>query len=99
MEARITRLSRGDLSRPVAFGVILTVVWWAVLLFFASALPPLSPPWFPDLRSTLVNFGALSVPLAVVAAFGWWRESGLAAARPDRSWWPLLPLLFSSLWH
>ncbi len=65
------RLSDLALRRPVAFGIALTVVWWAVLLLFGSALPRLSPPWFPDLRSTLVNLGALLVPLAVVAAFGW----------------------------
>jgi hypothetical protein len=77
----------GDLAlgRPVAFGITLTVIWWAFLLLFATGLPRLSPSWFPDLRSTLVNLGALLVPLAVVAAFGWWRESGLALPRPDRS--------------
>jgi hypothetical protein len=48
------------------------------MLLFASGLPRLSPSWFPDIRSTLVNLGALLVPLAVVAAFGWWRQAGLA---------------------
>lgn len=48
-------------------------------------------------RSTLVNLGALFVPLAVVAAFGWWRQAGLALPRPDRSWWRLLLLLFFAL--
>lgn len=85
------------LLRPVAFGVTLVVIWWAVLLLFASVLPSLSPPWFPDLRSTLVNLGALLVPLAVVVAFGWWRQAGLALPRPDRSWLRLLPLLFFAL--
>jgi hypothetical protein len=96
VEAGITRRRMREvaLSRPVAFSVALIVIWWMVLLFFASVLPSLSPPWLPDLRSTLVNLGALLVPLAVVAAFGWWRQAGLALPRPDRSWWRLLPLLF-----
>ncbi len=91
------QLSDLALGRPVAFGVALAVIWWAFLLLFATGLPPLSPPWFPDLRSTLVNLGALLVPLAVVAAFGWWRQAGLALSRPDRSWWSLLPLLVFAL--
>jgi hypothetical protein len=41
------------------------------MLLFATALPPLSPWWSPDLRSTLVNLGALLVPLGVVVGFGW----------------------------
>jgi uncharacterized protein len=45
----------------------------------------------------LVNLGALLVPLTVVAAFGWWRQAGLALSRPDRSWWSLLPLLAFAL--
>ena len=46
----------------------------------------------------MVNLGALSVPLGVVVAFGWWRQVGaLALPRPDRSWWPLLPLLALAL--
>ena len=91
------RFSELALRRPVAFGIVLTIIWWAVLLPFASGLPRLSPPWFPDLRSTLVNIGALLVPLGVVAAFGWWRQAGLTLSRPDRSWWTLLPLLAFAL--
>ena len=64
------RLSGLALGRPVAFGIALIIIWWAVMLLFASALPRLSPGWFPDLRSTLVNLGALLVPLGVVVAFG-----------------------------
>ena len=45
----------------------------------------------------MVNLGALLVPLAVVAAFGWWRQPGLALYRPDRSWLTLLPLLAFAL--
>ena len=91
------RLSDLALGRPVAFGIALTIIWWAVTLLFASGLPHLSPSWFPDLSSTLVNIGALLVPLAVVAAFGWWRQAGLALPRPDWSWWTLLPLLVFAL--
>jgi CAAX protease family protein len=90
-------LSDLALGRPVAFGIVLIIIWWAFLIFFATGLPRLSPPWFPDLRSTLVNLGALLVPLAVVAAFGWWRQAGLALPRPDHSWWTLLPLLAFAL--
>jgi membrane protease YdiL (CAAX protease family) len=90
-------LSTLALGRPVAFGIALTIIWWAVLLLFAFGLPRLSPSWFPDIRSTLVNLGAFLVPLAVVAAFGWWRQAGLALPRPDRSWWSLLPLLAFAL--
>ena len=61
------RLDGLALGRPVAFGIALIIVWWAVTLLFATGLPRLSPAWFPDLRSTLVNLGALLVPLAVVA--------------------------------
>jgi hypothetical protein len=67
------------------------------MLLLASALPRLSSSWFPDLSMTLVNIGALLVPLAVVTAFGWWRQAGLALPRPDRSWWTLLPLLAFAL--
>ncbi len=91
------RLGGLALGRPVAFGVALIVVWWAVTLLLATALPRMSPAWFPDLRSTLVNLGALLVPLAVVGAFGWWRQAGLALPRPGRSWLALLPLLFFAL--
>jgi membrane protease YdiL (CAAX protease family) len=91
------RLDGLALSRPVAFGIALIIVWWAVTLLLATGLPGLSPAWFPDLRSTLVNLGALLVPLAVVGAFGWWRRAGLALPRPDRSWLTLLPLLFFAL--
>lgn len=85
------------LRRPVAFGVALIVVWWAAQLLIANGLPRLAPPWFPDLVPTLVNLGALLVPLAAVAALGWWREAGLAVPRPDRTWWSLLPLLALAL--
>ena len=71
-------LSEQALGRPAAFGIALTVIWWALLFLFATGLPHLSPSWFLDLGSTLVNLGALLVPLAVVAAFGWWRQAGLA---------------------
>jgi membrane protease YdiL (CAAX protease family) len=91
------RLSYVAQGRPVAFGIALIVIWWAVMLLLASALPRLSPAWFPDLSMTLVNIGALLVPLAVVAALGWWRQAGLALSRPDRSWWTLLPLLAFAL--
>jgi membrane protease YdiL (CAAX protease family) len=91
------RLSDLALSRPVAFGIALIIIWWAVMLLLASALPRLSLSWFPDLSITLVNIGALLVPLAVVTAFGWWRQAGLALPRPDRSWWTLLPLLAFTL--
>jgi membrane protease YdiL (CAAX protease family) len=91
------RLGGLALGRPVAFGVALIVFWWAVTLLLATALPRLSPAWFPDLRSTLVNLGALLVPLAVVGALGWWRQAGLALPRPDRSWLATLPLLFFAL--
>ncbi len=91
------RLSDLALGRPVAFGIALIIVWWAVTLLLASGLPRLSPAWFPDLRSTLVNLGALLVPLAVVGALGWWRQAGLALPRPNRSWLSLLPLLFFAL--
>ena len=74
------------LRRPVALGVALIVAWWSVQLLVANGLPRLAPPWFPDLAPTLVNLGALLVPLAVVAAFGWWRQAGLAPPRPDRFW-------------
>ncbi len=91
------RLSGRALSRPVAFGIALIVVWWTITLLLANGLPRLSVSWFPDLRSTLVNLGALLVPLAVVVALGWWRQAGLALPGPDRSWWTLLPLLFFAL--
>ncbi len=98
MQLSSTRhLSDLALSRPVAFGIVLTVIWWAILLLFASGLPQFSPSWFPDLRSTLVNLAALLLPLAVVAAFGWWRQAGLALPRPEQSWWTLLPLLTVAL--
>jgi hypothetical protein len=84
------RLSDLALGRPVAFAIGLTI-WWAVMLLFATALPPLSPWWFPDLRSTLVNLGALLVPLGVVVGFGWWRQAGLTLPRPERSWWSVGP--------
>ena len=84
-------------ARPVAFGVALTIAWWLVTALLANGLPWLTPPWFPDLRSTLVNLGALGVPLAVVAAFGWWRQAGLGPPRPGRHWWPLAPLLLAAL--
>jgi uncharacterized protein len=94
-----TRRSLSDLAlgRPVAFAIVLIIVWWTILLLFASGLPRFSPSWLLDLRSTLVNLVALLVPLAVVAALGWWRQSGLALSRPDRSWWSLLPLLTFAL--
>jgi membrane protease YdiL (CAAX protease family) len=91
------RLGGLALGRPVTFGIALIIVWWAITLLLATGLPRLSPSWFPNLRSTLVNLGALLVPLAVVGAFGWWRQAGLALPRPDRSWWKLLPLLFFAL--
>ncbi len=91
------RLSDLALGRSVAFGIVLIIIWWAVMLLFATALPHLSPRWFPDLRSTLVNLGVLLVPLGVVVGFGWWRQAGLALSRPDRSWWSLLPLLAFAL--
>ena len=91
------RLSDLALSRPVAFGIALIIIWWAVMLLLASALPRLSSSWFPDLSMTLLNIGALLVPLAVVTAFGWWRQAGLALPCPDRSWWTLLPLLAFTL--
>jgi CAAX protease family protein len=81
------RLGGLALGRPVAFGIALIIVWWAVTLLLATALPRLSPAWFPDLRSTL----------AVVGALGWWRQAGLALPRPNRSWLTLLPLLFFAL--
>jgi membrane protease YdiL (CAAX protease family) len=90
-------LGRLALGSPVAFGIALIVVWWAVTLLLATLLPRLSPSWFPDLRPTLVNLGALLVPLAVVGALGWWRQAGLALPRPNRSWSTLLPLLFFAL--
>ena len=94
-----TRRSLSDLAlgRPVAFAIALIIVWWTILLVFASGLLRFSPSWLLDLRSTLVNLVALLVPLAVVAALGWWRQSGLALSRPDRSWWSLLPLLTFAL--
>lgn len=91
------RLGGLALGRPVAFGIVLIMVWWAVTLLLATVLPRLSPPWFPDLRSTLVNFGALLVPLVIVGALGWWRQAGLALPLPNRSWLTLLPLLFFAL--
>ena len=91
------RFSDLALGRPVAFGIALIIIWWAVMLLFAFWLPRLSPSWFPDLSMTLVNIGGLLVPLAVVAIFGWWRQAGLVLRRPDRSWWTLLPLLALAL--
>jgi membrane protease YdiL (CAAX protease family) len=91
------RLSDLALGRPVAFGIALVFIWWAITLLLATALPHLSPRWFPDLRSTLVNLGALLVPLGVVVGFGWWRQAGLTLPRPERSWWSLLPLLAFAL--
>lgn len=76
---------------------MLIIVWWAITLLLANGLPRLSSAWFPDLRPTLVNLGALLVPLAVVVAFGWWRQAGLTLSQPDRSWLTLLPLLFFAL--
>jgi uncharacterized protein len=90
-------LSDLALARSIAFSIILIVIWWAVLLLLATGLPRLSPPWFPDLRSTLVNLGALLVPLGVVVAFDWWHEAAVILSRPDRSWWSLLPLLAVAL--
>ena len=81
------RLGGLALGRPVAFRIALIIVWWAVTLLLATGLPRLSPAWFPDLRFTLVNLGALLVPLAVVVAFGWWRQAGLAPpTRTDLGW-------------
>ncbi len=91
------RLSGLAVGRPVAFGIALIVVWWAVTLLLAAGLPRSSPSWFPDLGSTLVNLGALLVPLGVVVAFGWWRQAGLALPGPNRSWWTLVPPLFFAL--
>jgi hypothetical protein len=76
---------------------LLILIWWAIMLLFASALPRFSPSWLPDLRSALVNAGALLVPLTIVAAFSWWHQAGLPFTRPDRSWWSLMPLLASAL--
>jgi uncharacterized protein len=67
------------------------------MLFFASRSSHSSPQWFPDLGSTLVNLGALLVPLAVVATFDWWRQVGLELPPPNNSWWTLLPLIFFAL--
>jgi len=94
-----TQRSLSDLAlgRPVAFAIVLIIVWWTILLLFASGLPRFSPSWLLDLRSTLVNLAALLVLLAVVATLGWWRQTGLALSRPDRSWWSLLPLLAFAL--
>ncbi len=91
------RLSNRALARPVAFGIALIIAWWAVTLLLATGSPRSSPSWFPDLRATLVNLGALLVPLGVVGTFGWWRQAGLVLPRPDRSWWTMLPLLFFAL--
>ncbi len=91
------RLDDLALRRPVTFGMLLVLIWWAIMLLLASALPRFSPSWLTDLRSTLVNVGALLVPLAVVAAFGWWHRAGLSLPRPERSWWSLLPLLAFAL--
>ena len=84
------------IGRPVAFGIALIIVWWAITLLLATALPR-SSPWLPDLGSKLVNLGALLVPLAIVVAFDWWRQAGLALPRPNQSWWTLLPLVFFAL--
>jgi uncharacterized protein len=89
------RLNALALRRPVLFGIVLIVIWSATMfLLLAAGFSRLSPQWFPDLGSTLVNLGALLVPLAVVAAFGWWRQAGLALPHPGRPWWTLLPLMF-----
>ena len=56
------RLDGLALGRPVAFGIALIIVWWAVTLLLATGLPRLSPAGFPDLRSTLVNLEALLIP-------------------------------------
>jgi hypothetical protein len=56
------RLSDWALAQPVAFAIVLIIAWWAVTLLLATGLPRLSPSWLPDLRSTLVNLGALLVP-------------------------------------
>jgi hypothetical protein len=94
-----TRRSLSDLAlgHPVAFAIALIIVWWAIMLVFASGLPRLSPSWLLDLHPALVHLDALLVPLAVVAAFGWWRQAGLALPQPGRSWWSLLPLLAFAL--
>jgi hypothetical protein len=60
------RLGDRALARPVAFGIALIIAWSAVTLSLATALPRLSPSWFLDLGSTLVNLGELLVPLGVV---------------------------------
>ena len=57
------RLDGLALGRPVAFGIALIIVWWAVTLLLATGLPGLSPAWFPDLRSTLVNLEHLAMQL------------------------------------
>ena len=75
------RLSGLALGRPVVFVIVLIVIWWAMMLLFTAALSPSSPSWFSDLSSTLVNLGALLVPLAIVAAFGWWRQAGSRSPR------------------
>lgn len=92
------RLNDLALRRPVLFGIVLTVIWSATMLLLGAGLSRFSTQWFPDLLgSTLVNLGALLVPLAVVAGFGWWRQAGLALPHPGRSWWTLLPLIFFAL--
>ena len=75
-------LSELALGRPVAFAIVLIIVWWTILLLFASGLPRFSPSWLLDLRSTLVNLVALLVPLAVVAlSAGGVKRASLSSGR------------------
>jgi uncharacterized protein len=68
---------------------LITLAWHVVLFAAAFGLPPMAPPWFPDLGATVVNLIALLVPLVVVARRGWWSKRWLRLAPPCR---PLLLL-------
>lgn len=79
---------RWAVRRPVVFTGVAALGWYLVL---AGLTGPLG------LAGAALAAGA--VPLAAIAAFRWWRETGLRWQRPNRAWWLVAPLLLAGSVH
>ena len=70
--------------RAVAEAAALPLAWHVVLVAAAYGLPPLTPPWSPDLGATVVNLVAVLVPVAVLLRRGRTSRPWLRLRRPRR---------------